>query len=86
MKNIIKKYIDELTDNDIINFGYKNNIIIDKNEASILNYYLKNNLDVLLYGDPSSIISDLKNKLREEKAKKIIDLYYLYKEKYKDYL
>lgn len=86
MKYIIKKYVDNLNINDIISFGYKNNIIIDKNEASIINYYLKNNLDVLLYGDPSSIITDLKNKLDKEKAKKIINLYYLYKEKYKDYL
>ena len=41
-KKMIVNYINSITNNDIIMFGSKNNIIVNEKEASLINYYIKN--------------------------------------------
>lgn len=86
MQLIIKEYINKININDILNFGKINNINLTNDEANILLSYLKKNWEELLYGNPSSIIYEIKNTFDKNKSQKIIDLYNYYKNKYKNYL
>ena len=86
MKYVIKKYIDKIDIYDIIKFGCDNGILVDEDEASILMFYLKNNWEDLIYGNPTPIIKDIKLKIGEGKTKKIEKLFYIYKDKYSNYL
>ncbi len=86
MKFIIKEYIDKITTQDILRFGLENGVSLEKEDADILYFYLKNNWEDLLYGSPLPIISKIEDKLGKTKCKIISDLFYMYKEKYKDYL
>lgn len=86
MKYIIKRYIDKIDMCDIINFGFDNGVLVDENEASILMFYLKNNWEDLLYGNPIPIIEDIRLKIGDSKTRKIEKLFYIYKDKYGNYL
>ena len=86
MRFIIKNYVDKICIEDILKFGFENDIYLENNEAEVLFFYLKNNWEDLIYNDPIPIINEIELKLGKNKTKKITDLFYLYKEKYKDYL
>ena len=86
MRFVIEKYIDKITDSDILMFARNNDIELNAKEISILQFYLKNNWEDLLYGDPIPIINRLKEDFDKSKCEAITNLFYLYKEKYKDYL
>lgn len=86
MRFIIKEYIEKITIPDIIKFSLENNVFLEENDAEVLDFYLKNNWEELLYKDPLPIINKIEDKLGKTKSKIITDLFYMYKEKYKDYL
>lgn len=86
MNNIIKNYVLKIKCEDIIAFGCKNSIYVDKNEALIILKYLKNNWEELLYGNPLPIINKLEDEIGKTKCDKISNLLYFYKDKYKNYL
>ena len=86
MKYFIRKYVQNLTSNDVLKFASKNNVMINNTEAEQLLFYAKNNWEDLIYGDPLPIIKDLETKFDKSKSKIITDLFFSYKEKYKDYL
>ena len=86
MRFIIKNYVDKITVQDILNFGIENDIFLSEDEGTFLNFYLKNNWEELVYGDPHPIIQKIENKFGKTKGEKISNLFFIYKEKYKDYL
>ena len=86
MRFIIKEYIDKITVGDILKFGLENNVNLELEDAEVLSFYLKNNWEDLLYGSPLPIIKKIEDKLGKTKCKIISDLFYMYKEKYKNYL
>lgn len=86
MRFFIKNYIDKITVQDILNFGIDNDIILSEDEGNFLQYYLKNNWEELIYGNPLPIIGKIENKFGKTKCESICNLFYLYKDKYKDYL
>ena len=86
MRLFIKSYIDKISLSDIMNFGRENGIYLSDDETSILLYYLKNNWEDLLYGDPSPIISEVKEKIDSSKSEKIVNLFNCYLDIYKNYL
>lgn len=86
MRLFIKSYIDKISLSDIMNFGRENGIYLSDDETSILLYYLKNNWEDLLYGDPSPIISEVKEKIDASKSEKIVNLFNCYLDIYKNYL
>ena len=83
MNIFIKKYIENMTEQDIYNFALKEGITLLNNESKIILVYLKNYWQVLLNDDPTFIFEELKEKLREETYYRIIDLYKKYIIKYK---
>ena len=86
MRFFIKDYINKIGTADIIKFASFNNVELNQEEALVLDFYLKNNWEELLYGDPLPIIRNIEEKLGKSKALVITDLFYSYKEKYKNYL
>ena len=86
MRYFIKDYIDKINLSDIKYFGAKNDIILCDDEASILYFYLKNDWEEILYGDFSNVIHEIRERFDNSKGEKIINLFYYYKDKYKNYL
>lgn len=86
MRLFIKDYIDKLNKTDIIDFGLKNDIFLSEDEASTLMFYLKNNWEDILYGDPAPIIYKIKESFGCSKGEKIVNLFNFYKDKYRNYL
>ena len=85
-KSIIKNYIKKINVEDVLNFSLKNNINLSEVEANIILNYIKQDYETIIYGDPKNIFDELKTKLDKENYIKIINLYYEFKEKYKNYL
>lgn len=86
MRLLIRDYIQRISLSDIIDFGYKNDVILSDDEAVILLSYLKNNWEEIIYGDPAPIINEIKKEFDNNKWNKIVKLFYFYKNKYKYYL
>lgn len=84
-KFMILKYLKNVSTNDIIDFGNKNNLEISEYEAKLLLETANNNLDDLLY-NPTFVFNDLYNKMDYMKVKKIEELFFYYKNKYASYL
>ncbi len=80
--HIIENYIKKLDKNKIIDYGIKNNIYLNNNEAEIILKIIKKDWKVLMYGNPNNIFNYLKANIREDNYIKIEDLYYKSKEKY----
>lgn len=85
-KKMIVNYINSITNNDIIMFGSKNNIIVNENEASLINNYIKNNYEEILYGNNIKTKAFLENNFSQEKSTKIFNLLIENKKRYKNYL
>lgn len=86
MKNIIVNYINKITLKNIYDFAYKNNIILNDNETEILYNILKNHYEDILAGNDEFIMKYLKEKFDKNNYNKIINIYSIYKNKYKNYL
>ena len=82
MNNLIKKYVSNLTKQDIYDFAFKEDIKITNNEVNIIYEAIKNNTDILLSKDALTFISRFKSVLSDEVYSKIIEKF----EKYKDFI
>ena len=78
---IIKKYIDKLTKQDIINYIYKHNIELSPNEIDIIYYYIKNKYNEFLNGNDQNILIELKQKVSPKTYHILKDYYNTYKNK-----
>ena len=78
---IIKKYIDKLTKQDIINYIYKQNIELSPNEIDIIYYYIKNKYNEFLNGNDKNILIELKQKVSPKTYHILKDYYNTYKNK-----
>ena len=78
---IIKKYIDKLTKQDIINYTYKQNIELSPNEIDIIYYYIKNKYNEFLNGNDQNILIELKQKVSPKTYHILKDYYNTYKNK-----
>ena len=86
MNYIIKKYINNLTINNINDFAIKNNIFLTEKEQKIFYNIIKNHYKEIISGKDDNIIAYLKNNLPEEKFNNVMNLYNEYKNKYQNYL
>lgn len=85
MLNIIKKYIDKLTKDDINNFGEKNNIYLNDIEINTVYKVIKNEFNELL-NNSEYIFIKYQNSFTVENYNKIFNLFNEYKKRYKNYL
>lgn len=86
IERLIKKYVNELTINDVDLFAKQNNIILNEHELSIIYNTIKNDWYTIIFKDYKSIFKKIESDIDSNKLKKIEDLLLLYKDKYKNYL
>lgn len=85
-KKLIEQFINNMTTNDIISFASKNNVTLSYEEVNYVYKEIKDNWEVLIFGDPTNIFSNLKKNISEDNYEKAIELFNLYRNKYKNYL
>ena len=78
---LIKKYVDNLTKEDILSFSKKEGITLKENELDIIYECIKNDWRTFYYGNPREKLNELKSLLSDEAYKKIEKLYIEAKEK-----
>jgi hypothetical protein len=80
--NLIKKYADNITKEDILKFGESEGININNTELNVIYNVIKNKQDEILNGDFYKIIDNYKNDFNPILFNKIIEKY----EKYKKFI
>lgn len=80
MKNLfIKEYIKNITEDDIIKFAESEGVTLNDDETKIIYLYLKNYWEIFISEDPTYLFNELKEKLKPETYKKLIEIYNKYK-------
>ena len=83
---LIKNYISRLTLKDIDEFAKKHGIELNDQELKLIEQHIRKDWRTIIYGNPRSILDNLKNKLKNNEYQKIENLYIEFKDKYKNYL
>ena len=83
---LIKNYINKLSINDVNKMAINHDINLNNQELNFVYNQIKDNYDVLLYGNPDFIFNELKNNVSNENYLKIKDLFNEYKQKYQSLL
>lgn len=78
--NLLKKYIDRLRKEDILNYSIKENIKLTERELNIIYNAIKNRFNEI-YNDGITIIDEYKNMLENNTYIKLKELYIKAKEK-----
>lgn len=78
---IIKKYINKLTKQDIINYAHKENISLSNQEIDIIYKYIKTRYNDFFYNDANLLLQEIKPQVSKNTYNKIIELYNQYKNK-----
>lgn len=86
IQKLIKNKINNLTLDDLKILCNNNNINLNTQELNYLYNKLKKDWYSFLYNDPTSILSDIKDNINDNSYNKLLDLYYYYKDRYKNYL
>lgn len=79
---IIKKYVNKLNKEDIVEFAKKKNLLLDQNELNIIYTTIKNRYKDIL-DDGIKVINEYKNKLKDNTYNKLIEVYKDAKNHYK---
>ncbi len=80
-KELVKKYINRLSINDLEKFAKKNNISYTKEELNTVYNFILNNYNDLL-NENIRVFENIKNKISPTLYKKLLNLYIEYKQKY----
>ena len=80
-KELVKKYINRLSINDLEKFAKKNNISYTKEELNTVYNFILNNYNDLL-NENIRVFENIKNKISPALYKKLLNLYIEYKQKY----
>ena len=80
-KELIKKWIPNLTPNIIKNYGKKTGILLTESETTILYQFIMKNYSEILEGNETSF-NELKNKISPNLYQQLLKLYKEQKNKY----
>lgn len=86
IERIIFQYVNKITKQDILDFANKKRITLTDDELEFIFYQVKNNWKTIIFSNPSKIFNELSHKTTPQKYKQIEDLYFEFKNKYKNYL
>lgn len=75
----IKQYIDKLNKDDVIKFAKKNGVNLESYEVDVIYSCIKNDWKIIIFGNPTKVFNDLKNKVKDETYNKCVSLYNKYK-------
>lgn len=85
MKKLIKNYINLLSFDKVNNFLIKNDIHLNEIELNYLLNIIKNNYEDIINNE-EKYLNNIKNNINYKDYIKLKDLYFYYKNKYKNYL
>ncbi len=80
-KYFIKKYIDKLTKQDIMNYATSKEIYLSKEEIDIIYNTIKTKWIDFINGNQSQILEELKPHISQKTYQEIINIYTRYKNK-----
>lgn len=80
-KDIVRKYIDKLTINDLEVFAKNNNITYTNDELIIVYQFIKYHYNDLL-DQNIKVFEEIRNKINPNLYKRLLNLYIDYKQKY----
>lgn len=83
---MIQNYITRITENDIASLASQNGIYLNQREVTVLYQMIKNDYEILLYGDSRPLWALLSQQLQKENYEKIYQFYLFYKNKYQSFL
>ena len=86
MHNLIIKYINNLSIDDINTFAIKEGIQLTKTELNYLYIFIKNDYNLFLNNPNNFNIDDYKDRFSEENYPKIKEVFLKYFNKFKSYL
>jgi len=78
---LISEYVKRLTKEDVYRFAYNQGIELEENELDVLFNCIKKNYKTIIYGNPRSILDDIKTKVKPLTYNKIEILYKEFKQK-----
>ena len=85
MKSLLKNYIEKLTLDELRAFGEKHDINISDTEYKFILDLVQRNFEDMLV-DENKYLNILEERINPKEFEKIKDLYFKYKNKYKNYL
>lgn len=86
MFNIIERYMEKLTKEDVHNFAIKNNVYLSEEELNFTYNFVKKNWKTLLSNPNLLNLERYKDKFSEENYQKINNLIKEYLNRYKSFL
>lgn len=86
LKHYIEKYVNNMSINDVIEFGSKNGVSLTDMEAKIIFDAIKSDWETIVFSDHNIVLNKVRSNLSTDLCSKINDLIITYKEKYKQLL
>ena len=84
-ERLINEYVNRMTIDDVNKFALQNGIILKDDELNLIFTYIKNDWRTIVFGNPRTILDDLKNKLDSISYSKIENLYFFFKNRYSNF-
>ena len=78
---LISEYVNRMKKEDINKFALKQGIILDDSELDTIYNYVKKDYKTFIYGNPRSVLDELKEKVKPLTYNKIENLYQKFKDK-----
>ena len=82
---MLENYIKNLTKDEVVFWGFKNDIILKPEEADYIYKIIKTDYQKLLGNNYLEVFENAKERINEKSLKKIYNLFLDYREKYKYY-
>lgn len=86
MFNIIERYMNKLTKDDVNNFARKNNVFLNEEELDFTYAFVKKNWQTVIANPNTLNLDRYQDKFTEENLVKIKKLFKEYSIRYKNYL
>ena len=80
-KEIVRKYVNSMSINDLEKFAIKNNINYSNDELLVIYNFIKYNYNELL-NENIKVFEDIRDKINPVLYKRLLNLYIEYKQKY----
>ena len=81
-EKIISEFVKRMTLDDVNTFALKNGINLKNAEVKLIYDHIKSNWHTIVFGNPRTILDDIKEKIDSTSYQKIESLYIYFKNRY----